>query len=144
MKRHILERFCDQDRMGVFGRLILASGKEVYTVEPAWRDNEPFESCVPAGDYLLVDYDSPKFGQTLALKNHDLDVGVYKGDAKRFACLLHVANVASELDGCIAPGLSLSYIKNFWAVSHSAKAYGQAMNEVAGGDQLSIIWKSHP
>lgn len=67
------------------------------------------KSCVPLGLYRLVRHDSPKHPRTWALVNHDLDVVHYEGDDHdpdddRATCVLHSANYADQLEGCIAPG----------------------------------------
>lgn len=143
-KRIILERYCDSEEMGVFGKVFIDGKFVCHTVEQPWNDNKPFESCVPAGDYELVGYDSPKFGRTYALQNHALDVGLFKGDAKRYACLLHSANLAEQLEGCIACGTNEGVLHGKWSVDMSRRATGNLIKRINKGDQLSIIWKDHP
>lgn len=143
-KRIVIERFCDSEEMGVFGRVLIDGKFFCYAVEQPWRDNKPFESCVPAGDYELVPYDSPKYGRTFALKNLALDVGVFEGEAKRYACLLHSANRAIELQGCIASGEKLHHLRDDWSVAFSARANEALLHRINKGDVLSIIWKDHP
>lgn len=75
------------------------------TIEPPWKDNEPFISCVPEGVYRVWPYQSGKFGPAYILENRRLEVGRYEGDAKRYGILIHPANAPSQLRGCIAPGL---------------------------------------
>ena len=115
-------RFCDSDEMGTFGEVYFNGDFICYTVEQPWRDNEPNRSCVPVGLYELVDYASPKYGEVFALRNLQLDIGVYPGEAKRFACLIHAANRAVELQGCIAPGEDLGMVNDHWAVTRSKVA----------------------
>jgi hypothetical protein len=125
---------------GTFGRWHTDDGWFIcYSLEKPWADNMPFDSCVPEGDYGLVEYASPKFGETYALVNHDLDVGVYEGDAARYAILIHKANWAHQLQGCIAPGTSLSTLEGDWSVSASGVAYKKIMEEIEGGDTSLII-----
>lgn len=62
-------------------------------------------SCVPAGLYELVLHDSEAHPQTWALVNAKLGV-THFGPSQRTACLIHPANYASELRGCIAPGMA--------------------------------------
>jgi hypothetical protein len=143
----ILERFCDCDEMGVFGALYHEGHRLAYTVEQPWRDNRPFVSCVPAGRYRAVRFNSPKYGSTFALENHDLDVYVEKPhDRGRWACLIHKANWAKELQGCIAPGTRLGAGRGEWMVQSSADAMARLFDIVGGFDEweLSIIWKDHP
>lgn len=144
MREFIIERFCDSEQMGVFGRLLINGVQVAYTVEQTWRENQPFISCIPAGRYQVESYESPKYGQTWALKNLNLDVGVYKGDALRYACLIHAANMASELKGCVAFGLDLGMIGREWAAIKSKDITRSIISQIKPDDQITIIWKDHP
>lgn len=67
-------------------------------------------SCVPAGRYALELHDSAAHPETWALVNHELgvyhlDTDIPKGQGGRTVVLIHPANWASQLEGCIAPGL---------------------------------------
>jgi hypothetical protein len=65
-------------------------------------------SCVPPGIYQLVRHNTEAHPMTWALVNRDLDVAHLPspsdGPGVRTAVLLHPANWAHELRGCIAPG----------------------------------------
>jgi len=64
-------------------------------------------SCVPTGTYKLVRHDTETHPRTWALVNEELDVVHLPGDMPgnpRTAVLIHAANWAHELRGCIAPG----------------------------------------
>jgi len=103
----ILERTGEVDGMGMVGNLYVDGTLYGKTMEQNWQNNEPFKSCLPAGSYILEPYDSPKYGRTVALSNHD-DVRANQSELPngkgRYACLIHTANWASELQGCIAIG----------------------------------------
>ena len=106
----ILERFCDHPELGCFSELYINGEFIYYTVEQPWNDNKPFKSCVPVGDYDLIPFSSGRYGRTYALSNPELDVVVNMSEAskgQRYACLIHAANWASQLQGCIAPGREL-------------------------------------
>ena len=79
------------------GRLIY-EGAVYYTIERPWKDNIPFESCIPAGEYELVRHDSPKFGK---------DTWLVSGVDNRSYILLHVANTERHVVGCIGLGMGL-------------------------------------
>lgn len=106
---------------GTFGKLYDSEDKVIcYTVEQLWKDNKPFVSCIPEGKYKLVDFKSSKYGETVALVNHDNHVYAHKnGPGDRYACLLHAANYAPQLQGCIAPGSKLGVVSGHWAVLNS-------------------------
>jgi len=93
----ILRRFA-HTRFGALGRLQVG-GVELYTVELPWRGNERNESCIPPGRYNYQRHDSPRFGETLWLR----DV------PGRSEILFHVANSPADLDGCIGPGLDYGW-----------------------------------
>lgn len=61
-------------------------------------------SCAPVGTYDLVLHDSEAHPETWALVNPALGI-THFGPSPRSAILIHVANYAWELRGCIAPGL---------------------------------------
>lgn len=73
-------------------------GKDIdlKTIELPWKDNKRRESCIPEGIYIVTPRRSTKYGLHFEVK----DV------RNRDSILIHVANYARELLGCIAPGLS--------------------------------------
>lgn len=108
---------------GTFGKWYTDDGEFIcYSVEKRWRDNRPNISCVPEGTYGLREYQSPRFGLSLALVNHDLGVGIVPGESHRSMILIHAANKPSELQGCIAPASSLTSMSGEWAGSSSRDA----------------------
>ncbi len=68
-----------------------------FTMELPWRDNERQVSCIPMGDYNCVPRTSPKYGDHY----HLTDV------PNRDLILIHAANYASDLLGCIGLGKKL-------------------------------------
>lgn len=136
----IVRGYTDQ---GTFGKFYASDGEFIcYTLERQWQNNEPFRSCIPEGRYLLTDYDSPKYGQRFALAGGS--VSIYQGDEnKRFGILIHAANFPSQLQGCIAPGNTLTTIDGQWAVASSRAALDRLENVIRqhierGDDSLSI------
>ena len=79
---------------GTNGELYLQSEGLCHTIELPWKGNEPRQSCIPEGKYLLTRRYSAKFGWHLQLNNV----------VNRSLILIHPANDAlKELKGCIAP-----------------------------------------
>jgi hypothetical protein len=78
------------------------------TMEQPWADNVPFHSCVPPGKYRLEPHSSPKHPVAYALVNPALNIFheplPNPQHGARFGCLIHAANWAYQLEGCIAPG----------------------------------------
>ena len=84
---------------GTNGCLCLNGEQICATIELPWKNNAHRISCIPEGAYRLIKRWSPKFGQHLWLQ----DV------PGRTLILIHPANnAARELEGCIAPVLSVT------------------------------------
>lgn len=101
-----------------------------YTVELPWRSNEPFKSCIPAGFYILEqfnpkestpkkEYDKAKHKDCFYLENKNLGVSLV-GNTTRTGILIHVANFTEDIVGCIGPGLTLHPTR--WGVANSKRA----------------------
>lgn len=146
-----LVRYGSIPTKGTFGEFSM-SGLRFFTVEREWLDNKPGISCVPAGEYKLVPHSSRKYPETWALVNHDL--GVYHwhdSKAIRYGILLHKANYASELEGCIAIGKYLGVVQDerktlHWSVTSSghAMAYVLALLAADSEHTLTIKYAEHP
>jgi len=67
----------------------------IKTLELPWRDNKKNVSCIPAGIYPIRPIIRPNGDWALLLENVK----------NRTAILIHVANYAREIKGCIAVGL---------------------------------------
>lgn len=118
---------------GTFSTLCDDNGNPFcVTVEPPWKNNQAGVSCVPEGTYELIPHESPRFGRCYALSAPELGVTIF-GKSQRTHILFHVANLASQLEGCIAPGecFGVLYDKrtdaNEWAVMSSGIAFDRLM-----------------
>ena len=120
MLRVHLERFA-YSPMGTFGRLTVGEDFQCFSVEQPWRDNQPRISCIPEGTYPLV---RSAFYRG---ENDTWEVAAVDG---RSRILIHKANRAAELMGCIAPGRSLGVILGEWAVVQSAAAFTDLMDAI--------------
>lgn len=87
--------------------------------QPGEDGGEPHMSCVPEGTYDLVLHNTIKHPRTFALVNDALDVVHNKTPGKRDNVLLHAANWARELEGCIAPGRERLESDSEWMVTES-------------------------
>ena len=117
---------------GTFGELNIG-GRRLATCEPPWLDNTPSTSCIPEGVYEVIKHRSPRFGDCFAVVGER--VGLTQGSAERWGILFHIANFPDELQGCIAPGLSLGVIplgaREFprtLGVTRSRAAFAHLMN----------------
>jgi hypothetical protein len=129
LTRDLRETYC------TLGVLTLNDHK-LHTIERPWIPNpdggksgKRFESCVSDGIYKLEQHASEKYGKVWALINPALDVYHYPGDVPkgreaqcRAACLIHAANWAHEVLGCIAPGRNRIKLNNEWMVQQSRDA----------------------
>lgn len=113
------------------GILTAAEGRW-QTMERPWvadtsggKGGTPRISCVPPGLYQLVLHDTAKHPNTWALVNHDLDIYADPTLGKRSDVLIHSANWAFQLEGCIAPGEERVWDGKEWMVTNSK----QAVNE---------------
>lgn len=67
---------------------------ECKTLEPAWKNNQPKESCIPTGKYIVTPRTSPKFGNHY----HILNV------PGRDWVLFHAGNFRESTEGCVLVG----------------------------------------
>lgn len=80
-----------------------------WIFSPVSRGGMKGASCVPEGLYRLERHNSEAHPNTWAIVNPDLDVLHWEdGPNRRALVLIHVANFARELRGCIAPGFGRS------------------------------------
>jgi len=122
MIRAILQRLETSDE-GTFGKIEFG-GHAWHTGELPWRDNKPLISCIPAGTYLVEMDPSPRFGR---------DLYELRKVPGRTVILIHPANfcgdracgLESELNGCIALGLSVGSLRGQKAVLASGRAVAQ-------------------
>ncbi len=114
-----------ETRDGTFGQLV-TDENIFYTVE---RNKDGEHPRIPAGTY-----------------NIHLDV-YHKGNypayeievPDRDRILIHAANLASELLGCVAPGLSMGFLDNKLAVLDSRKALGRFMTSLNDAQTETIV-----
>ena len=71
-----------------------------FTLELPWLDNQNGISCIPAGDYAVEKYQSPKHGQVLLFKNV----------LSRSMIEIHAGNYTRQIEGCILVGKSIAYL----------------------------------
>jgi len=83
-----------------------------FTIEPPWKNNAIFVSCIPPGDYILRPGTSPRVGECLRVENVPHREGI----------LFHAGNFASETHGCILPGLRIGFMGGERCVFNSRKA----------------------
>lgn len=118
---------------GTFGVMGLADDPPRWlTLERPWYNNEQEVSCIQDGTYDLIPYPSTHFGKVWAVQNV---VG-------RTAILIHPANRAEELRGCIALGMRYGELDHRPAILESQPAVAEFHNMMKGLTQgkLQIRW----
>lgn len=120
---------------GTFGR-IRVGGKEFFTVERPWNNNESNVSCIPEGTYTLRMRDSGVVSRsTGGAYSRGWEVTNVKG---RSFIMIHPGNTLDDLQGCIAPGKSLGVVGGKWAVSASRQAFDELMKTLAGQSEWKL------
>lgn len=96
----ILKRSIYEDKQ-TLGALVICHGAEpiflCQTLELPWRNNEPFNSCIPLGKYQVERRHSPRYGnhwEILGVKDRDL-------------ILIHGGNFHRDTEGCVLVGKDL-------------------------------------
>jgi hypothetical protein len=88
-----------------------------FTLELPWRENRRRISCIPPGLYTVRRREkwkrTAKYGFTYQVENVP----------GRDAILFHPANRPSEIEGCIATGLSIGFVDGVRGVIGSATAF---------------------
>lgn len=126
MKNVILVRD-KHTKYGTFGRLMTPNGIQLFTIERNWLNNGARNSCIPSGVYTVSWQPSPRFGWAYRL--HEVP--------KRAGILIHPANYASELAGCIALGKN----RNNLMITSSRQAQREFENEL-GYKTSFLLWIS--
>jgi Family of unknown function (DUF5675) len=95
----------------------------------------PDTSCVPCGTYQLVLHNTAAHPETFALVNPALGVYHEPGDipaghSGRFACLIHSANLVTQLAGCIGVGLTRSWLGGEPDIADSVNAFTELKEAV--------------
>lgn len=104
--------------IATFGALMIKGVPFCLTIELPWRNNESQKGCIFPGTYYAEPESHPKFLKCFRLKDHN-GSGLLHG---RSGILIHAANLASELQGCIAPGSSFDLVNGSPGVINSRKA----------------------
>lgn len=127
----LLERFAFTPEFGTFGT-IRVGDFWWYTLEREWANNQPNISCIPEGIYTIKkdwfytsDNDAYPCYQIMDVPGRTL-------------IKIHVANIATQLKGCVALGVDLGWYKGMWSVSHSKRALNQFMAAMDGAETAEL------
>lgn len=117
MTTAILERYAYLND-GTAG-VLTVQGRTFATVERPWKNNQRSISCIPEGTYTVRKYSSQRFPDTWEIQNVP----------DRTYILLHAGNSPTDVEGCIAVGMSEGDRNPLWV--HASKS---AMEELRSLD----------
>jgi len=87
------------------------------TLELPWKDNKPYISCIPSGEYICKRFTRPS--------------GVFTWEITkvpgRTLILFHIANLVRDLQGCVGTGEEFGILKNEPAILSSGRAFAEFM-----------------
>lgn len=124
MKIELIRFAYFEDRtLGLFGKW--------YCIEREWRNNEINVSCIPEGEYKMMRVDSPRFGD---------DMWEVADVPNRSHILIHVANYASNVIGCL--GLGTGLFSDLGGVSRSGIAIDDFYKETEDETEMDLVIRS--
>jgi len=92
------------------------------SVERPWLNNRPSVSCIPCGTYpLMLD------------RYHQGGYEAYEITTvpDRARILVHIANVPTDVEGCVGLGNGPGWIKDQWGATESATTFKEFMRRMA-------------
>jgi hypothetical protein len=103
-----------------------------FSLEPPWENNTPFDSCIPAGEYVCYFTKSPRFDRRLY---QVFEVTGITG------IRIHPFNFVSETDGCIGLGEKICYINGKKCLVDPRSTI-RKLHEIMAGERfkLEIKW----
>ena len=99
-----------------------------HTMELPWVNNEKGISCIPTGIYKCIPYVGTN--NKRAFKIQDVP--------SRTDILIHIANIPSDLSGCIAPGMKPGILDSEPAVLESGIAM-EYLEHFIGSESFELI-----
>ena len=101
------------------------------TMELPWRGNRSSVSRIPPGEYNYSKWFSPTFKREV-VRLDDMQT------KPRFAILIHIANVPSNVEGCLGVGTSFHEFESGWGVGNSKTAFGELMDSLTPSGKIAI------
>jgi len=98
---------------------------EYWTIERPWADNRPRISCIPAGSYLC----KPRIFERGGYRTYEVT-----GVPGRSLILIHIANFAADVLGCIGLGMEAGTLAGHMAVLRSREAFQRWTSSMQGVD----------
>lgn len=127
IKIQIVRQYFQTHTAGV----LLGLPKLIYTIERPWVGNQPKVSCIPEGTYRVAwrEANWSRFPRAFQILNVPDRSGI----------LIHSANLARQLHGCIAPGLSRGFIAGESAILSSVAAVNFLESHLPKNSQFLLV-----
>ncbi len=143
---------CSGNADTTFGVLIDdATGTPICNlIENAWKNNTPYQSCVPTGSYICRKIASSKVKDYNNGLSYRLDMeGMNKlYSANRSEIDFHLGNTHVDTEGCLLPVTSFArmWVRSLhdWAQggAYSADAFIKLTNHLDGAEEFQLIIRS--
>jgi len=106
----------------------------IYTLEDAWRNNQPNVSCIPPGTYNVKPHG---WGLNTPFKYKQVwQIHAVRG---RSAILIHAGNTHQDTQGCVLVGMGMQVTQLKSSVSDSRIAIDMLRKEIGERDFTLII-----
>jgi hypothetical protein len=128
----MLKRY-ESKETGTFGELWRAGERICYTCEEPWRNNQRQISCIPAKNYLVLPYSSPKYPDAWEIQKVP----------NRDKILIHSGNTILDIEGCILVGSEIGTVGRLPGVINSRATFGHLKNTLPPSFYLNIVWGTH-
>jgi hypothetical protein len=133
-----------------FGTLSVNGRGKFHTIERPWKEapeglcGDPNASCIAYGTYRCEPRETEARGKHWIVSNPKLGLYCYPQDIPngcygRALVLIHAANWAHELQGCIAPGKARGMLNNEWAVLNSRAAMNEIRTLIGNTFDLQLV-----
>ena len=118
--------------MGTFGFLQVGDWR-CSTVEREWKNNERNRSCIPVGSYRLR-----RAVHHISTPDPTDDYDCYEivDVPDRSAIHIHIANIVTDILGCVGVGNRHGVLKDHWAVQQSRAAFAEFMSRMEALERL--------
>lgn len=107
----------------------------LFTLERAWKDNHPQDSCIPIGTYTCIPHNweenpTMKFSRVWEVTHVP----------NREAILIHSGNTFKDIHGCVLVGLESGHLEGVPAVLRSREAINILRKEI-GEKEFTLVIK---
>tara|TARA_R100000808_G_C2081427_1_gene105099 strand:+ start:105 stop:536 length:432 start_codon:yes stop_codon:yes gene_type:complete len=110
---------------------VCVKGETFWGIERPWIGNRPEISCIPGGDYALIQHQSGRFGDVWAFVGGTVSYMPHP-QADRYACLIHVANYGDEVKGCLGLGTHAGETNDGRLAVWNSRVAVDKLREIAG------------